>query len=427
MLIKDEISDINACIRRYHKHYTLLTTASMLGQIDCVKALLEYGANEDILCEIFFEVFFASVSAIYLASFKGHIEIVKVLLEHGTSLNSPTCSPLCGACLAGDLELAKFLVDLGADVNHSSVLNPSLSLSTNPLAAAARNGSIELIEYLISKGADIHCDGDNQNALIEACFFDRYQVMEALLRYGASINVCTEDPFKSSCMHVAGFDDNMEMFKFLLARGADVNACNVRATPLEIAFDRGNDELMALLLDHGADPDMVRYESPLTLLMSAAANNSISTMKLLLKYGADINSTVQVRTRGLNWYIKVSTPLLVACKHGCVSALRFLLEHGADVNQIFNQYEQNDTSLICIFRTRSWSKGQHQRLTVDVNGDIIDLWPDQLACLKLLLEHGADVTVLNSEGKTVFDYVKDRPGVIRLLNEASMDTKPILK
>ena len=152
---------------------------------------------------------------------------------------------------------------------------------------------------------------------------------------------------------------------------------------------------------------------------------------LLLKYGADVDYSVKTQNYNIDVhikYIRTSSPLIIACKHGLIDSVKLLLEHGADVNQEFNHYNQNDTTLICLFSTPSWAKGQHQqhRSEGDEGEGAIDLSPDQLVCLKLLLEYGADVTITNTIGNTVFDYVKDRPGIIKLLNEY-IDIEPILK
>ena len=419
LLNKREISNINACVYRDGQMSALLTTASKLGQLQCVNALLEHGANKDILCGMVLDKSRILVSSVYLACFEGHIEVVKLLLEHGAPLNSPTCAPLCGACRSGNTEIARFLIDQGADVNLSSALNRYLC--TSPLAAASRCGIVELVEYLIDKGADIHCTGDQLNPLIEGCSNGHIEVMEVLLSHGADINICTEDILKTTCIYVACINNSLEMVKFLLDRGADVTSL-----AFATAFNKRNIEVITLLLEHGADPDSVRIETPLSPLMSAVTANDIPLMTLLLKYGGNVTSTIQTQNYNIHIkYIKTSSSLIIACEHGCIDAVKLLLEHGADVNQLFNNYHQNDTTLICLFRDRYWAPEPLHADCVNDEG-YIDLTPNQLACLKLLLEHGADVTVLNSEGKTVFDYVKDRPGTTKLLNEY-IDTEPILK
>lgn len=247
------VTEINACVYRDDKHHTLLTTASLLGQLDCVKALLEYGASIDILCQKVLYTRTVNASAIYLASFEGQIEVVKLLLERGAALNSPICSPLCGACLGGEIDTAKLLIKQGAEVNSPSILNSHSRWTANPLAEAARSGNVELVEYLISEGADIHCNKRDQNALIAACSCDRYKVMEVLLEHEIDIDIQLEIN-ESTCMHQACIDDNVEMVNFLLDHDADVNILDEdEQSPFAEAFQYKNIELLTVLLQRGAD------------------------------------------------------------------------------------------------------------------------------------------------------------------------------
>ena len=419
---------VNACIYRDDKHYTLLTTASMLGQVGCVKALLEYGANKDILCEKVLYTRAVNASPIYLASVKGCVEMIKLLLEHGATLNSPTCSPLCGACLAGDIELVKFLIDLGAEVTFPSVLHRFSQWTSNPLAEAARSGNVELVEYLISKGADIHCDKRDQNPLISACSCDRYGVIELLLHHGADIDVQVEFS-EFTCMHQACIDDNVEMVRFLLDRGAEINILDCdEQTPLAEAFKHNDIELLTVLLERGADPDISLIYTPYrwTPLMLAVAEGDTETIELLLQHGAKVDITMIREGANDADGILITTPLLIACEYGQVDALRLLLEHGADASQQFEFYHYN-TPLMYLFRGGLWvvqryyGDGEHAH----------ELEPDRThdmhGCLKLLLKYGADVTYTNDEGLTVYDYMEDQPDVLQIFAEHSVEATPLLK
>ena len=74
MLIKGEISYINASVRRDDDlPITLLMAASMFGRYDCVKLLLEYGADKDILSERYIQKWLVRASALFLASCLGNI------------------------------------------------------------------------------------------------------------------------------------------------------------------------------------------------------------------------------------------------------------------------------------------------------------------------------------------------------------------
>jgi hypothetical protein len=76
-----------------------------------------------------------------------------------------------------------------------------------------------------------------------------------------------------------------------LKDGADVNHCDQKGsgpfccTPLTLAIGRRRADIVQLLLEHGADPNLVAHiDSP---LISAAKGGSIAICKLLLERGAD--------------------------------------------------------------------------------------------------------------------------------------------
>jgi ankyrin repeat protein len=105
-------------------------------------------------------------TAIMRAAFAGDLELVKLLLAHGADHNIPskdretTLAAACGLAFINGyhrqkppterLEVVKLLVDLGEDVNHAD------SYGITPLMAAANLGDINIVRYLIEKGADLN-------------------------------------------------------------------------------------------------------------------------------------------------------------------------------------------------------------------------------------------------------------------------------
>jgi ankyrin repeat protein len=105
-------------------------------------------------------------TAIMRAAFAGDLELVKLLLAHGADYRiqskdrETTLEAACGLAFingyhrqkppAERLEVVKLLVDLGGDVNHAD------SYGITPLMAAANLGDINIVRYLIEKGADLN-------------------------------------------------------------------------------------------------------------------------------------------------------------------------------------------------------------------------------------------------------------------------------
>lgn len=88
-----------------------------------------------------------------LASFFGHLELVRWLLEKGAEVNSPSKNParvmpLHSAVAGRHLQIARLLLEHGADVNARQIEDFS------PLHAAAQNGQVEMVRLLLAFGAD---------------------------------------------------------------------------------------------------------------------------------------------------------------------------------------------------------------------------------------------------------------------------------
>lgn len=108
-----------------------------------------------------------------------------------------------------------------------------------------------------------------------------------------------------------------------------------------VAADNGNVAMVNLLLDYKADPNINDgwYHSPLE---SAAANDHIEVMKVLIQRGAHIND------ENGN-----SEALWRASVDGKIEAVKFLLSHQANPNTKCNTSKMND-------RLIDVSKGFHQ-------------------------------------------------------------------
>lgn len=104
-------------------------------------------------------------TALMRAAFAGDLELVKLLLAHGadphieSSDRETTLAAACGLAFingyhrqkppAERLEVVKLMVGLGEDVNHAD------SYGITPLMAAANLGDINIVRYLIDMGADL--------------------------------------------------------------------------------------------------------------------------------------------------------------------------------------------------------------------------------------------------------------------------------
>ena len=88
-----------------------------------------------------------------LAAFFGHRACVAALLARGADVHQRAANPLQvqplhAAMVAGDVEIARALLDAGADVDGRQ------QAGVTPLMGAAAGGSVELVRLLLGAGAD---------------------------------------------------------------------------------------------------------------------------------------------------------------------------------------------------------------------------------------------------------------------------------
>ena len=73
----------------------------------------------------------------------------------------------------GKIDLVKYLVEHGADVNLSNDHH-----STTPLTIACLNRNKEIVEYLLEHGADVHAkenDGDSSLKIVRVLHFPKIE------------------------------------------------------------------------------------------------------------------------------------------------------------------------------------------------------------------------------------------------------------
>jgi ankyrin repeat protein len=130
---------------------------------------------------------------------------------------------------------------------------------------------------------------DGELSVFEAAAFGRLERLSELLDEDPSrASAFSDDGF--TALHLAIFGGQKEAVRLLLERGADPNVLSradiAKVPPLGTAAFAGSTPLARLLLDSGADPN-VRGEGGFTALHSAAQNNDEELARLLLERGAD--------------------------------------------------------------------------------------------------------------------------------------------
>jgi ankyrin repeat protein len=236
---------------------------------------------------------------------------------------SGSLTPLLLTAREGDVESARLLVAAGADVNAIA------GDGKDALGLAIFNGNYELASFLIDSHATVnHADTQGFTPLFWAV--DRRN-METAPNFPWRV---TTDP--------------LPMIKKLLDAGANPNALInntprarmragspriVFATALMRAAFSADLELVKLLLPYGADPSVISKDGE-TMVEAAAglgfiqgyskgqsAAERLEVVKLFVKLGADVN---QADDYGI-------TPLMAAANMGDTKIIQYLVDVGADL------------------------------------------------------------------------------------------------
>ncbi|MFI5334808.1 MAG: ankyrin repeat domain-containing protein [Chlamydiales bacterium] len=230
---------------------TTLHEACENGDLKTVKTLLQ---SRDALNLVSTPDLKGVVPLLY-ACMNGHEEIAELLLDAGADVNSR--DPAGGtafyyACIAKSWNLARLLMDYKGDANLQGAMGFS------PLIHVIEDEN--WVEFLLENGADVNVIAtDGSTALSRACADNNTRIVQLLLEQGARPNQGVYN-FKGKelpPLHLACKHNNFEITKMLIEAGADVHFLYEGETPFDaIALENHNGPLVALLLNHDAEPDL---------------------------------------------------------------------------------------------------------------------------------------------------------------------------
>ncbi|KAL8849121.1 MAG: hypothetical protein Q9221_005890 [Calogaya cf. arnoldii] len=245
--------------------------------------LLARGANPNTLFDIDQGYRPSLVTPLAEASRLGHVKVVKKLLTHQADVEfegegSPNA--LKRACLAGNTEVVRLLLDHGADPNASvrKGHGPCRSGSYTALGAALEAGLAENIQPRA----------------------DTAGLVKMLSEAGGNVT----DPFETNCWPI-------------------------EISPIEFAATKIHDpHVIEILLDHGADG--------IDGLVASAGKGLAGLVLLFLHRGIDVNvrasETPDKEERDFWPPWTGQTALERACIGDSFEVVRILLDHGADPN-----------------------------------------------------------------------------------------------
>lgn len=335
---------------------TALMTAARTGKVDAVTLLLDRGANVNAKDTVHGQ------TAVMWAVLENHADVVELLLARGADINAHTnvtitkgeyvparaaaasgngiirqralptpnggMTPLLFAIRDSNVPMMRLLLDHGAEIGQSS------GNHTTPLLIALLNGQVGIATELVNKGADVNATDDyHRGALFAAIDLrnfnhekygdlptdgrDPLDLIKALLKKGANPNLKTDTVPVHGLMQ---FDASWVNFD--------------GETPFVRAALSGDIEVMRILLDGGADPNVATTQGSTALMAASGINwipgqtytrseaDYVEAVKLCLERGAPVNAS---NSLGL-------TAMHGAANRGWTSIMQILADHGAKVD-----------------------------------------------------------------------------------------------
>ena len=223
---------------------------------------------------------------------------------------------LAAAARRGRNKTVQILLDNGAD------LHPWENL-TSALGAAARQGHEQTVRLLLDRGCEVdQTDGYGSTALQLAAYGNQVIVVELLLDRDANVNLPQNGEFGSP-LQAASCSGSEEIVQMLLEHGAEVSTPRGKyVSALQYASRRRNESIVRMLLEHGANVNFLGLADSRSALQEASDSGCKEVVQMLLTYGADVNF-FNVRGR---------SALQEAANAGHEDIARVLISHGADIN-----------------------------------------------------------------------------------------------
>jgi ankyrin repeat protein len=324
-------------------------------------------------------------------------ESVRLILAFGADPNAADNSgltPLFSATKAGFLEGAKMLVKYGADPN----LQAGADLES-PLALAIGEHNLEFIHLYLMYGGDATCImGNGKTALLKSITKTApIKVLQLLLDYGT--NPDCKDREGTTAIFTAIQAVRIDLMALLLDHRANPNLPGPKHPLWPSTYQP---EALQLLLSRGADP----RKSPGIMELAASIKN-IDSISILLNAGISPN----IKKDG------IYTPLCSAIRDNSVEIVTLLLAKGADPNLPASEYPASK----CVTHDRLHILPQLVAAGANLHEPkgILEtaVVHNHMEALKYLLRKGVNPNDRNEEGFTPLTTAirENRPEVVDML------------
>lgn len=213
--------------------YHIIHDAVEKGNIDVLDALLTAGANINI------KTWNLGHTPLHIACKLGNAVMVEALIKRGAEidiLNKQAEEPLNIAVRLGHLKCCELLIKGNADVNMSYLGN---SMPT-PLISACKNSFYDIAKLLLDNGANVNVSQDTTPLI---CSLSCPKILKLLLERKADVNGANSPGNRldggNQGIHEAAYKGLYQSVEILLEAGANPISINSRGfKPIDLVNDR---------------------------------------------------------------------------------------------------------------------------------------------------------------------------------------------
>lgn len=205
------------------------------------------------------------------------------------------------AIFQGDLKTVRDLLEHGVNVNVTD------NDEETALSHAIQKRHTDMVALLLASGADVN--KPLTYGYTHLMLAEESAIARLLLDAGADPHLQNKNGETALAVVLGESAPNIQLVRELLRSGVDANRPRADGwTPLMLAAASGDEAIIQLLLDAGANINAAKDDGETTALIVAEYQQHIPTVKLLLQHGAEGSQEVIRRVLGpilqgiIQWY-----------------------------------------------------------------------------------------------------------------------------
>ena len=267
----------------------------------------------------------SSSSPFLTALMKGHLKIVNYFVDTVVELHatkSKGCTYLHSACVIGDLDIVKYLIQM-------NFCDPRCQDDDGwmPLHYSCKHGHLQIVEHLVNEqNCEIVCYTNDRSTPFSIAVENKHDNVALFLIQKQFSHLSIDRNSRWSLLHSACQVGELDTVKFLVVgKYVDPHCRDSNGlAPLHIACENGHLDIIKYLIQEVDCDPMCMTSNAWTPLHSASKYGRVDILKYLIEE-KQCNSKCKA--------FKSITPLHLACRHGHLETVVYLINYHSSMPQ----------------------------------------------------------------------------------------------